>query len=592
MEIMRFGPFALDPASLQLTKEGRRVRLPPQPAKVLAVLAGRAGEVVTREELRQTIWGSDTFVDFDQGLTFCVKRIREALGDSADRPRYLETIPKQGYRFIAQVAADPPRAAAPAEIVAPPSPPQRKRWRAAAAAILVLAAAGVGYAGWTRHAGPPAGTKTLAVLPFDNLSGDAAQEYFSAGFTEDLITELARINPGTLSVIARTSVKQFAKGDRGAREIGRSLGAEYLVEGSVRRTGDRVRVTAQLIAAADQTHVWAETYDRDVRDALILQRELADAIAAAIRVALVPGARRPSRQADPEVYQAYLKGRFFWNQRRADGYARAFEYFGAALKRDPSFAPAYAGIGDLHNSVAAFREALSAARRAIELDASLAEAYVTAGHARMHLFDWTGAAESLQRAVDLDPSYTPARYVLAEYLVTQGRFDEAIVQARRAVALEPAAAIPSHALGTMYYYARRFPEALAEFRAALELDPNHTWSHARIGQALEQEGHLEEAAREFAIAGRPLPLARVRARLGAAADARAFLDAGTEGSFEERALLAVALGDRDRAIRLLEQAVAQPSYDVVYLAVDPKLDALRADPRFPELLRRAALLER
>jgi TolB-like protein/DNA-binding winged helix-turn-helix (wHTH) protein/Tfp pilus assembly protein PilF len=589
MEILRFGPFALDPASLQLTKEGRRVRLPPQPAKVLAVLARRPGEVVTREELRQTIWASGTFVDFDQGLAFCVKRIREALGDSADRPRYLETIPKQGYRFIAPVAADPPRAAAPDAIAAPSSPPRRIRW-AAAAAVLVLAAGGAGYAGWTRHAGPPgAGPKTLAVLPFDNLSGDAAQEYFSAGFTEDLITELARINPGTLSVIARTSVKQFAKGDRSARDIGRSLGVQYLVEGSVRRTDDRVRVTAQLIAAADQTHVWAETYDRDVRDALILQRDVADAIAAAIRVALVPGARRPARQADPEVYQAYLKGRFFWNQRRGDGYARAFEYYGEALKRDPSFAPAYAGIGDTHNSVAAFREALDAARHAIELDASLAEAYVTAGHARMHLFDWAGAAESLQRAVDLDPSYTPARYVFAEYLVTQGRFDEAIAQARRAVALEPAAAIPNHALGTIYYYARRYPEAQAQFRAALELDPNHTWSHGRIGQALEQEGRFEDAAREFAAAGRSMPLARVRARLGATADARAFLESEKDGSLEERALLALALGDRDRAIRLLEQAVARPSYDIVYLAVDPKLDALRGDPRFPELLRRAAL---
>src|SRR5262245_4045401 len=509
MELLRFGPFALDPASLQLTKEGRRVRLPPQPAKVLAMLAMRPGEVVTREELRLGVWGSDTYVDFDQGLAFCVKRIREALGDSADRPRYLETIPRQGYRFIAPVAADLPHPAAPPAIAAPSSASPRRTWWVAAALALVLAAGSAGYAGWTRHAAPAAAPKTLAVLPFDNLSGDPAQEYFSAGFTEDLITELARINPGTLSVIARTSVKQFAKGDRSARDIGRSLGVQYLVEGSVRRAGDRVRVTAQLISAADQTHVWAETYDRDVRDALILQRDVADAIAAAIRVALVPGARRPVRPADPEVYQAYLKGRFFWNQRRGDGYARAFEYYGDALKRDPSFAPAYAGIGDTHISVAAFREALDAARHAIELDASLAEAYVTVGHARMHLFDWTGAAASLQRAVDLDPSYTPARYVLAEYFVTQGRFDEAIAQARRAVALEPAAAIPTHVLGTMYYYARRFPEALLQFNAALELDPKHTWSHGRIAQALELEGRLDEAAREFAMAGRPLPLARV-----------------------------------------------------------------------------------
>jgi TolB-like protein/DNA-binding winged helix-turn-helix (wHTH) protein/tetratricopeptide (TPR) repeat protein len=589
MELLRFGPFALDAVSLQLTKEGRRVRLPPQPAKVLAALAGRAGEVVTREELRQSVWGSETFVDFDQGLAFCVKRIRDTLGDSADRPRYVETVPKLGYRFIAPVSIDRPGERPREEAAVKPRSAGRPRWQTAAAVALALAVTGAGYAGWTRSARSAPMPKTLAVLPFENLSGDPSQEFFSAGFTEDLITELARVNPAALSVIARTSVKQYVKTTRTARDIGRTLGAEYLVEGSVRRSGDRVRVTAQLIAAADQTHVWAETYDRGVRDVLVLQRDVAAAIAAAVRVALVPSARRPPPSFDPEVYQAYLKGRFFWNQRRADGYARAFHYYGEALRRDPAFAPAYAGIGDAHNSVAAFREALEAARRATELDDTLAEAHVTMGHARMHLFDWDGAAASLQRAIDLDPAYTPARYVFAEYLATQSRFDDAIAQARRAVALEPAAAIPNHALGTMYYYARRYPEALAQFRAALELDPGHAWSHARIGQVLEQEGKLDEAVREFTIAARPLPVARVRARLGSPADARAMLDAGNDGSLEERALLALALGDRERAVRLLEQAIALPSYDVVYLAVDPKLDALRGDRRFADLLRRAGL---
>jgi tetratricopeptide (TPR) repeat protein len=305
----------------------------------------------------------------------------------------------------------------------------------------------------------------------------------------------------------------------------------------------------------------------------------------------VPRDRRPPRQAQPEAYQAYLKGRFFWNQRRTEGYAKALHYYGEALARDPGFAPAYAGIGDAHTSVAAFRDALASARHALDLDDALAEAYVTAGHAQMHLFDWAGAAVSLRRAIDLDPAYTPARYVYAEYLVTQSRFEEAIAQARRAVALEPAAAIPAHALGTIYYYARRFPEALAQFRAALELDPNHVWSHARIAQVLEQQGRIDEAAREFAVSARPLPLARVRARLGAPAEARALIQSGA-GSLEERALAAIALGDPDRAFRLLGDAVALPSYDVVYLAVDPKLDALRGDPRFGDLLRRAGLAPR
>jgi tetratricopeptide (TPR) repeat protein len=391
-------------------------------------------------------------------------------------------------------------------------------------------------------------------------------------------------------VIARTTIQRYVGAGKTLAEIGSAVGATHIVEGRVRRDGDRVRVTAQLTEVGRQTHVWAESYDRDIRDALIVQQEIALAIARAIDATLsteTPSIRWAG-QVDAEAYQLYLKGRFFWNHRRPSSTIKAREYFEQALARDSAFARAYAGLGDIHLATgsAGAPAALDLARKALALDPSLGEAHATAGHAAMHTFDWTAAGASFLRAVQLDPGYTPARYLYAEYLVANGRFDEAIAQARRGVELDPAGSIANHALGTMYYYSRRYDEAIQQFNIALELDPSHRWSHSRLGQVYEQQGRYDAAMREFEAGEFPRPRARVSARAGQPREARQLVATSAP---HEAALLLAALGEVERALDALERAVTPPGYDMVYLAVDPKLDALRSSPRFTKLLDRVGL---
>jgi TolB-like protein/DNA-binding winged helix-turn-helix (wHTH) protein len=593
--VVHFGHFEFDQDALELRERGQPRRLQPQPAKVLRLLIAHAGELVTREDLCLAIWGTETFVDFEQGLNFCIKRIRAVLHDDPDRPIYVETIPRRGYRFIAPVERVPAAAPIPPVATHQPDAGRPAAWNRAWLIAGLLAAVGLAsigsYIAWKRAAVPAAADRRIvAVLPFENLSGDPEQEYFSQGFTEETVTHLSRVNPAALAVIARTTIQRYVGAGKTLAEIGGAVGATHIVEGRVRRDGNRVRVTAQLTEVGRQTNVWAESYDRDIRDALIVQQEIALAIARAIDATLstdAPSMRRAG-QVDAEAYQLYLKGRFFWNHRRPASTIKAREYFEQALARDPGFARAYAGLGDIHLATgsAGAPAALDLARKALALDPSLGEAHATAGHAAMHIFDWAAAGASLQRAVQLDPGYTPARYLYAEYLVANGRFDEAIAQARRGVELDPAGSIANHALGTMYYYARRYDEAIRQFNIALELDPSHRWSHSRLGQVYEQQGRYDAAMREFEAGGFPRPPARVSARAGQPREARQLVATSAP---HEAALLLAALGEVEAALDALERAANPPSYDMVYLAVDPKLDALRSSPRFSKLLESVGL---
>jgi TolB-like protein/DNA-binding winged helix-turn-helix (wHTH) protein/Flp pilus assembly protein TadD len=600
--LLQFGAFQFDPSTLELRERGAVCRLQPQPAKVLRQLLAEAGELVTREELRVAIWGTETFVDFDQGLNFCIKRIRAVLHDDSDRPVYIETVPRRGYRFIAPVEAQPPVVSAPTPAPAaesgPPVEPARSfEWRGtligAALAVVVCASLAVLVAvrQRTSHA-PAAGKHIVAVLPFENLDRDSGEDYFSQGFTEETVTHLSRIDPEAIAVIARTTIQRYALSRKTPDEIGRATGATHVVEGRVRRENGRVRVTAQLTETGGQTNVWAGSYDRDLRDVLIVQQDIALAIARAIGSTLSARRLPPPRQVNADAYQLYLKGRFFWNHRRPESLAKARAYFAEALARDPEFARAYAGLGDVEFSAIGTGApgALAMAQKALSLDPTLGEAHTTAGHAAMHAFDWPAAGASLERAIQLDPAYTPARYFYAEYLVANGRFDAAIAEARRAIDLEPANSIANHALGTIYYYARRYEEAERQFRAALELDPQHHWSHSRLGQVYEQQARYADAIREFAAGGFTYGRARASARAGDPREARSLVrNPDVSTSPYELALLLAGLGDVQAALDALERATTLPSYDTVYLAVDPKLDPLRISPRFATLLERVRL---
>jgi DNA-binding winged helix-turn-helix (wHTH) protein/Tfp pilus assembly protein PilF len=472
-DVLEFGHFQFNSRTLELHERGSLRRLQPQPAKVLRRLIEAGGGLVSREELCQAVWGEQTFVDFDQGLNFCIKQIRAVLHDDSDRPIYVETVPRRGYRFIAPVTREA-RVSSPA----PPAPAPAAR--------------------------PAFGARRVVAA-----------------------VALAAVAAAAVYVGLKAIVQ---------REIGRAV--SDAVEGS----------TGTAISSAP------------------------------------PG--------DDDTRQLYVKGRFFWNQRRPDSLAKAREYFEQALARDPAFAPAYAGLGDIEFSRGGpgAPAALALAEKALALDPSLGEAHVTAGHAAMHAFNWSIARSRLQRAIQLDPSSVPARYIYAEYLVATGQFEVAIAEARRGVALDPASAIANHALGTICYYARRFDEAARQFRQALELDPGHHWSYSRLGQVYEQQARWDDAVREFAAGGFSYGTARVNARAGRPQEARQMVQpANAPGSPYELAVLLAGLGELDPALDALERAATLPSYDAVYLAVDPKLDRLRSSSRFDKLLERVGL---
>src|SRR5262245_36923645 len=342
--ILCFGSFEVDLGSRELRRQGLKISLQDQPFRLLLLLLERAGEVVTREELRDKLWPADTFVDFDHSLNTAVRKLREALGDSAETPRYVETLARRGYRFVAQVWEPGPPAGA--DVAPPPTTtrlPSSARRVAVIAAVLAFAALIALWIGRPKARTPPGRRLTLAVLPFDNLSGDANQEYLSDGLTEEMITQLGRLDPDRLKVTARSSTWKYKRGDRDIERLRRELGVDYVLEGSLRRAGDRVRVTAQLVQAVDQTDVWAQTYERDLSDVLVLQSEVARAVAHAIALTLTPDAQArlaSARSMRPESYEDYLRGRYFWNRRTEAALKQALGYFQRAVAADPDSARA------------------------------------------------------------------------------------------------------------------------------------------------------------------------------------------------------------------------------------------------------------
>jgi len=630
--ILGFGSFEVDLASGELRRDGLKVKLQDQPLRLLVLLLERAGEVVTREELRSSLWPADTFVDFDHSLNTAVRKLREALGDSAEAPRYVETLARRGYRFAVPVrdleAPAPPALSAGAEVPSRAAPPAA-RGRSSASRVTAIAGVlgAVALAAYWMAARPaprmePARRLTLAVLPFDNLSGEADQEYLSDGLTEEMITQLARLEPDRLRVTARSSTWKYKRADRDLPRLRQELGADYVLEGSLRRAGDRVRVTAQLVQVADQTHIWAETYEREMRDVLVLESEVARAVARAIAMTLAPEAEARlarARPVRPESYQDYLRGRYFFNRKTEAALRQALAYFQRAVAADPGYAPAYTGLADCYWSLGAssvvgglpprqaMPEAKAAALKALEIDGTLAEAHSSLAQVRL-LYDWDPAAseKEFKRALDLNPDYTAAHHWYSHCLLVLGRTEESLAESRRALELEPLSLVINLHLGWHYLYARQYDLAIEQDRRTLELDPAFPQAQRYAAWAFLQKGLHAEAIADLRAALSGLGRQpEVEAELGHAlavdgrrAEARAVLEGLSQPSPTRYvspysvALVHAGLGNRDQALAWLDKAYDERSDYMPYLELEPMLDSLRSDPRFGALARRVGLPER
>jgi TolB-like protein/DNA-binding winged helix-turn-helix (wHTH) protein/Tfp pilus assembly protein PilF len=640
--IYRFGPYEYRPRTRELYKLGVKLKLRPQPMRVLELLLERTGDVVTREELRQALWPGVTFVDFEHGLNTSIKELRAMLSDSASEPRYIETLPKLGYRILVPVkverAADlgkvavPPETTVSSEAAAQPVAGQGTAattpfaWRPAAIGIaiaLIVAVSGVLI--W-RHlqTRPPTGNERLmiAVLPFENLTGDAAQDYFSDGLTEEMITQLGRLDPQHLGVIARTSVMQYKKTREQLDQIGRELGVQFVLEGSVRRDADRVRISAQLIEVKDQTQVWAREYDRELNGVLALQGEIARDIARETKLTVENGHKSTALNRQPlaspssyEAYDLYLRGRYFWNKRTKDGFERAAEYFQQASAKDPQYARAYAGLADTYGLMSTWRlapqnefmpKARTAALKALEIDDTVAEAHTSLALVLENYdYDWQRAEKEFRRAIELDPEYATAHQWYAEYLSWHGRFDEALAESERARQLDPLSLIIATDHGAILYFARQYDRAIAQFRAVLDMDPSFDRARVLLAFVYAEKGEFREARDEVEHRADPddpqitwASKAYVYGRWGRKPEAELATRKLEELVRESQAdpgppLLFAYLGlnQKDQAIALLQKASREHSNAVVGAKVAPYDDPLRSDPRFQEVLQRIGLAQ-
>ena len=639
----RFGPYELRTRTRELYKQGSKLKLRPQPLQVLLVLLECAGNVVTREELRERVWSSDTFVDFEHGLNTAIKELRGVLSDSAAEPRYIGTLPKMGYRMIVPVEAE---ASPKAEIAPVESGPAEwlglerrrrmgvlvvaRRWWPLVAGICVVAIAGLGlYANWLRtreaaqelarvHVQLANGRLMLAVLPFENLTGDAGQDYFSDGLTEEMITQLGQLDPAHLAVIARTSVMHYKQNPGPMEQIRHELGVQYVLEGSVRRDADKVRISAQLIQMSDQTHVWARQYDRELSNLLALQGEIAKEIAREIKLTLGDPKRSDSAAQLPlspnayAAYDLYLKGRYFWNKRTPQGFERAVECFQQALEKDPGYARAYVGLADSYALMSEYDmvppkvqmpKARAAARRAVELDEKLSEAHASlAMIAQNYDWDWNTAEKEYRRAIELDPNYATAHHWYAEYLALVGRFDEAFVEIDRARQLDPLSLIIATDRGAILYFSRQYDPAIEQFRAVLDMEPNFPRAHMLVfayvekGMYAEALADVEKWQRSDDNPWSWMMLAYVYGRSGQQVKAGAALKELEKSSRRGKvgplsiAVAYIGMGDKEKAIAWLEKAYAERSISTA-LKVDAIYDPLRSDPHFRALLRRVGLAQ-
>ena len=568
LNTLRFGEFELDCGNFRLQRRGRPVKLERTPLELLVLLAEFPGKLITHQEAVERIWGKGVHIEAETSLYTAMRKLRQALGDAAGKPRFVETVARKGYRFIAPIAA---------------------------------------------AAEPSAERKMLAVLPLDNLGGNKREEYFSDGLTEELITELARLSPTELGVIARTSVMRYKRSRQTAQKIGEALGVDYLVEGSVRRERARVRITVQLIRVRDQSHLWAETYERALDYILRLQAEIALTVAAAIRLQLVPAATAVAG-LNPEMHDLYLRARYLWNQRTSAAIRQAITHFHTALQLDPGYAPAWAGLATDYAVLPItadarpgemFARARKAAARALHLDPTLAEAQVARGI--IHLWwewDWAAAEQHFRRAIAINPSDSDAHMFLAHLFSDLGQHDQALAEIRTARRLDPVSAIVNTHEGQFLYAARRYQEALAPLQRALQLAPQFWVTHIVLGKVLGMTKNYRGALAAFTRAHRysqgnteasALRIYTLSVTGQTAAARRVLRDLRRRAArvFVPPLHLALAhlgLGEHVAALDELDRALRERDVRLTFLAVEPRWDPLRDHPRFLSLLRRVGLL--
>ncbi len=575
-EIWKFGDFELDLRAYELRRAGQSLKLERIPMELLCKLLEKQGQLVTRDAIIERLWGKHVFLDTDNSINTAIRKIRQVLQEDPNQPRFVQTVPGKGYRFVGPVVRVQSEDGSPA--------PRQSR-------IM------------------------LAVLPFENLSNDIAQEYFSDGLTEETISHLGRLSPENMGVIARTSSMVYKRTRKSIAEIGPELGVDYVLEGTVRREENRVRITAQLIRVKDQIHLWAQNYDRELGSVLSVQSELGIAIAQQVQLRLTSQEKLQlanSREPDPEAHDLYLRGRHHWAKRTFPEIQKAIEYFRKAADRDPTYANAYAGLADCYiilpitsdlRAGDCFPKATAAVNRALELNDALSEAYTSLGTIRFWFdWDWAAAEAAYQRALELNPNYVIARLYRAHCLSNTGRHEEAIAEIKRACKLDPLSPILNTLLAEFLYHSRKYDQAIAEFSNALELAPNFWIAHFNLAKVHEQLGDSSRAISELKKArafseGNTQPLgllAYVLATCGRKQEAEAVL-AELLGLADTKyvppfniALAYAGLGNHDLMFRWLDQACEDRDVQMTFL-LDPKWDRFHEDSRFQEILRRVGL---
>lgn len=645
---IKFGEdFEFDSRACRLRRSGRVLKLERIPMEILAVLVEQRGQLVSREHIVERIWGKDVFLDTDNSINGAIRKVRQALRDNPEEPRFIQTVTGRGYRFIAPIS-DPdaqglvfvpepqPQVQTELQLQSPiqPQPPiqpqtlaepltikpaRSRRWIVFVMFIALIVAL-VAYL-WSRSQSRPSGPKgqlMLAVLPFENLTGDPSQDYFSDGMTEEMIARLGSLDPQHLGVIARTSVMQYKHNKEPLDQIGRELGVQYALEGSVRRDSGRLRITAQLIQVKDQTHLWARQYDREPGNLLAIQGEIAQEIANEIQFRIGSNERTKSAlqpalsPSESAAYELYLKGRYFSNKRTAQGLRQANEYFQRAVVMDPHYAPAYAGLAESYALMGGYTgspqiefipKARAAAKRALELDERLPEAHTAlAVIAQNYDWDWATAEKEYRRAIQLNPNYATGHHWYAECLALQGRFNEAFPEIESARQLDPLSLIIATDYGAILYFSRQYDRAVEQFRSVLDMEPNFPRAHMLVWAYAQKASFADALADAEAwrqADNSPLwswvMIAYVSGRSGDQAQAKLALEhlesLGTHGTADPLcfAIAYIGTGDNNQALGWLEKAYVGRSSSLTALKVDPIYDPLRGEPRFQELVRRVGL---
>jgi TolB-like protein/DNA-binding winged helix-turn-helix (wHTH) protein/Tfp pilus assembly protein PilF len=597
--ILRFGAFELDVQNGELRRAGVLIKVSPQQLQVLQLLAENAGQVLTRDEMQREVWGTDVFVDFDRNLNVCVAQIRAALNDDSDAPRFIQTIPKRGYKFIAPVERV---GGALKDLPMPPAlTPARSRsfWIVRSAIALLAGCAAAALFFYWRQPAPPQRV-IVAALPFENLSGDSKEAVFADGLTEELIGQLGSLNPDRLGVIGRSSVMRFKGAAHGIDQIGRELHADYVIEGTVRRSEGRVRIAARLVKVADQAQVWNDTSERNESEMFRLEEESAARIASAVIEKLLSGAQAYTARghaSNQEAYEAYLNGRYLQHNRNRADLARSIGYFEQAVRLDPQFDLAYSAAAQTYVMLGrsgtppqeVFPKARAAAEKALAINEANAEAHNGLANAFFWSeWNWKEAERHFARAVALNPSFSLAHHDYAFFLVAMGRTEQGLTSLRRSIAADPLSTHINMDAGWLYLQAHRFEDAIRQARRALELEPGIAEANACIVRALIDQKKYGEALEAVpgwrGNAGNPLEALKQSYRLKVQ-------DAEKSGKGDpfSLAMLYAFLGDNSKALDSLEQAYARRSVMMPMLKTEPAFAALHSEPRFQELVRKLAL---